>query len=139
MEGWTVYPTPMIFSQDDIRHMRRALELAARGLGLAEPNPVVGCVLVSPGGDVVGEGFHARFGGPHAEAAAIADAVLGGHETEGATAFVTLEPCCAHPGKKTPPCASALVAAGIRRVVVAVGDPFAGVNGGGLAQLRQAG
>lgn len=129
----------MTFSLDDTRHMRRALDLARLGLGCCEPNPQVGCVLVSPAGQVVGEGFHARFGGPHAEAAALLDAHRAGASIEGATAYVTLEPCCAHPGKKTTPCANALIAAGVKRVVAAVGDPFAGVNGGGLAQLRAAG
>ncbi len=129
----------MSFSLDDSRHMRRALALARLGLGRVEPNPQVGCVLVSPAGQVIGEGYHGRFGGPHAEAAALLDAHRAGVSLENATAYVTLEPCCAHPGKKTTPCANALIAAGIKRVVVATGDPFAGVNGAGLAQLRAAG
>ncbi len=119
--------------------MRRALDLARLGLGRVEPNPQVGCVLVSPAGQVIGAGHHAQFGGPHAEAAALCDAHRAGSNIEGATAYVTLEPCCAHSGKKTTPCANALIAAGIKRVVAATGDPFAGVNGGGLAQLRAAG
>jgi len=115
--------------------MRRALELAASGRGYVEPNPMVGCVIVRDGA-IVGEGFHGRFGGPHAEVAALrslADPAL----ARGATAYVTLEPCC-HTGK-TPPCSDALIAAGVARVVVALQDPFPRVSGGGLAQLRAAG
>lgn len=119
--------------------MRRALELARLGLGLVEPNPQVGCVLVSAAGRVIGQGHHGRFGGPHAEAAALQDAHLAGADIGGSTVYVTLEPCCAHPGKKTTPCANALIAAGVKRVVAACGDPFAGVDGGGFAQLRAAG
>ncbi len=114
--------------------MRRALELARRGLGFVEPNPAVGAVIVADDGRVVGEGWHERFGGPHAEVMALAAA---GEAARGATLFVTLEPCC-HFGK-TPPCSRAVVAAGIRRVVVATADPAAHVNGGGLAELRAAG
>ncbi len=97
--------------------MRRALELAARGLYTTTPNPRVGCVLVKDG-RVVGEGWHERAGGPHAEAAALA-AARG--EAKGATAYVTLEPCNHH--GRTPPCASALVEAGVARVVAAMRDP----------------
>ena len=114
--------------------MRRALELAQRGIGFVEPNPAVGAVIVSDDGRVVGEGWHERFGGPHAEVKALAAA---GEAARGATLFVTLEPCC-HFGK-TPPCTRAVIAAGIRRVVVAAGDPAAHVNGGGIAELRAAG
>lgn len=113
--------------------MKRALALAARGRGSVEPNPMVGCVLVR-GDQVVGEGYHRRFGGPHAEVDALGDA---GRLATGATAYVTLEPCC-HFGK-TPPCTDALIAAGIRRVVVAMCDPFPKVAGKGLRQLRAAG
>jgi len=118
---------------DDARFMARALELARLGEGFVEPNPMVGCVLVHDG-HVVGEGYHQRFGGDHAEAAALATA---GALARGATAYVTLEPCC-HFGK-TPPCADALVRAGVRRVVVAQTDPFPAVAGGGLERLRAAG
>ncbi len=114
--------------------MRRALELARRGTGFVEPNPAVGAVVVADDGRVVGEGWHERFGGPHAEVMAIAAA---GEAARGATLFVTLEPCC-HFGK-TPPCSRAVIAAGIRRVVVATADPAAHVNGGGIAELRAAG
>ncbi len=113
--------------------MRRALELAARGLYTARPNPCVGCVLVRDG-EVVGEGFHARAGGPHAEVEAL---VAAGERARGATAFVNLEPC-AHHGR-TPPCVDALIAAGVRRVVAALRDPFPQVAGRGFARLRSAG
>lgn len=118
---------------EDLRWMTRALALARRGLGETNPNPMVGCVLVK-GGRAVGEGWHRRAGGPHAEAYALAAA---GRAARGATAYVTLEPC-AHQGR-TPPCAPALVEAGVRRVVAAIRDPFAPVNGRGLALLRRAG
>lgn len=114
-------------------HMARALELALRGQGRVEPNPLVGSVIVADG-EVVGEGFHERFGGPHAEIAALAAA---GRRAAGATLYVTLEPCC-HFGK-TPPCTDAILRAGVRRVVAAMADPFPAVSGGGLAALRQAG
>jgi diaminohydroxyphosphoribosylaminopyrimidine deaminase/5-amino-6-(5-phosphoribosylamino)uracil reductase len=117
----------------DERFMRRALDLAPGGLARVEPNPIVGAVVVQ-GDRVVGEGFHARFGGPHAEVVALAQA---GTEARGAELFVTLEPCC-HRGK-TPPCTDAILAAGVRRVVAAVGDPFPEVRGRGFAILKQAG
>lgn len=113
--------------------MRRALRLAERGLGETNPNPLVGCVLVR-GGKVVGEGFHARAGGAHAEVAALEQA---GALARGASAYVTLEPC-AHEGR-TPPCAPRLVAAGVRRVVFALRDPNPLVDGRGARLLRRAG
>ena len=117
----------------DARWMAAALELAARGLGRVWPNPAVGCVIVA-GGRVVGRGRTADGGRPHAEAVALAQA---GDAARGATAYVTLEPC-AHHGA-TPPCAGALVAAGLARVVVALRDPDPRVDGGGIARLRAAG
>lgn len=117
----------------DSHWMRRALELAQRGEGAVEPNPMVGAVLVRDG-VVVGEGWHQRFGGPHAEILALAAA---GERARGASLFVTLEPCC-HYGK-TPPCTDALIRAGVARVVAAFADPFPKVAGGGLEQLRAAG
>ena len=114
--------------------MRLALELAARGLGRTAPNPPVGCVLVKGGVAAVGSGFHAKAGEPHAEVFALREA---GTRSEGATAYVTLEPC-AHHGR-TPPCADALIAAGVERVVVAVLDPNPLVAGSGVTRLRAAG
>src|SRR5918912_1457760 len=113
--------------------MGRAIALAARGLGTTSPNPVVGCLLLDADGEVVGEGFHAYAGGPHAEIVALAQA---GERARGGTAVVTLEPCN-HTGR-TGPCSEALIAAGIRRVVIAVDDPTP-VAAGGAAALRSAG
>ena len=98
--------------------MRRAFELAAHGHGFVEPNPLVGAVLVDDQLRLIGEGFHQRFGGPHAEVEAIRDAESRGHggRLKDATLYVSLEPCC-HLGK-TPPCTQAVIAAGIRQVVV---------------------
>lgn len=115
------------------RLMDRAVRLAARGHGGAEPNPMVGCVLVAPDGTVVAEGHHARCGGPHAEAAALAAA---GARARGTTAIVTLEPC-AHRGR-TGPCADALIEAGVARVLYAVPDPNP-LACGGAERLRSAG
>lgn len=112
--------------------MHRALELAERGRYSVSPNPMVGCVIVRDG-VVIGEGFHRRAGEAHAEAEALRQA---GH-ARGATMYVTLEPC-AHHGR-TPPCADAVIAAGVRRVVVAVSDPHDIVQGRGMARLREAG
>lgn len=117
----------------DSRMMARALQLAHRGLYTTEPNPRVGCVLVH-GGEIVGEGWHARAGEGHAEVNALAQA---GKRAHGATAYVTLEPC-SHIGK-TPPCADALIDAGVTRVVAAMQDPNPLVAGKGLARLEQAG
>jgi diaminohydroxyphosphoribosylaminopyrimidine deaminase/5-amino-6-(5-phosphoribosylamino)uracil reductase len=113
--------------------MARALALAARGIGLTSPNPAVGAVIVRDGA-VVGEGWHRKAGAPHAEAEGLAAA---GDRARGATCYVTLEPC-AHQGR-TPPCADALIAAGVARVVVACRDPHPLVDGRGLARLRAAG
>lgn len=113
--------------------MARALEVAERGQGLVEPNPLVGCVIVRDRA-VVGEGWHRRFGGPHAEVDALEAA---GESARGATLYVTLEPCC-HFGK-TPPCTQAILAAGITRVVAAMYDPFPQVAGRGLRELANAG
>jgi diaminohydroxyphosphoribosylaminopyrimidine deaminase/5-amino-6-(5-phosphoribosylamino)uracil reductase len=121
------------FSDDDCAHMARALKLAARGQYSAHPNPMVGCVIVNED-EVVGEGWHERAGEPHAEINALTTA---GGKVEGATAYVTLEPC-AHHGK-TPPCATALIDAGIARVVAAMQDPYPEVAGRGLQHLESAG
>lgn len=114
--------------------MRHALTLAARALGRVAPNPAVGCVIVAPDGRIIGRGLTQDGGRPHAETVALAQA---GTAARGATAYVTLEPC-AHTGK-TPPCADALVAAGIARVVAAVEDPDPRVKGQGFARLGAAG
>ena len=113
--------------------MERALELAERGRGTTAPNPVVGAVVVRDG-DVVGEGWHERPGAPHAEVVALEAA---GERARGATLYVTLEPC-AHHGR-TPPCVEAVVAAGVARVVAAVGDPDPRTDGKGFERLRRAG
>jgi diaminohydroxyphosphoribosylaminopyrimidine deaminase/5-amino-6-(5-phosphoribosylamino)uracil reductase len=120
-------------SEHDSRYMRRALELAERGLYTTDPNPRVGCVLVRDG-RVLGEGWHERAGEAHAEINALSAA---GAAAQGATAYVTLEPC-AHTGR-TPPCVQALIGARIARVVYACGDPNPLVNGAGVAALRAAG
>src|SRR3546814_156950 len=113
--------------------MDMALDLARRGLGRVWPNPAVGCILVRDR-RIVGRGWTQPGGRPHAETVALAQS---GAAAQGATAYLTLEPCSHH--GKTPPCADALVAAGIARAVVAVGDPDPRVNGNGLARLRKAG
>src|ERR1041385_5995279 len=118
----------------DAFHMRHALTLARRALGRVAPNPAVGCVIVSRDGRVLGRGWTAPGGRPHAETIALAQA---GAAAKGATAYVTLEPC-AHQGQ-TPPCAEALVRAGVKRVVATVTDPDPRVRGKGFATLRAAG
>ncbi len=123
-----MYPTEL-----DTWHMRRALELAVKGEGAVEPNPMVGCVIAH-GAEIIGEGWHRRYGGPHAEVEALQ---LAGDRARGATLYVTLEPCC-HQGK-TPPCTRAVIGAGVGRVVVAQRDPFPLVSGGGVEEIRQAG
>jgi diaminohydroxyphosphoribosylaminopyrimidine deaminase/5-amino-6-(5-phosphoribosylamino)uracil reductase len=115
--------------------MRRALDLALRGSGKVAPNPMVGCVVVRDG-KIIGEGFHAYFGGPHAEVNAI-NAVHNQELLQGSTLYVTLEPCD-HFGK-TPPCSNLIIEKGIKRVVVGCRDPFPAVNGRGIERLRNAG
>lgn len=126
------------FSELDRRFMREALALARQGLGYVEPNPLVGCLLTADQ-QIIGSGWHAKFGGEHAERAALNSAIQAGHAARlsGATAYVTLEPCC-HFGK-TPPCTEALLRAGVGRVVVAMLDPFEQVSGAGVRQLIEAG
>ena len=119
----------------DIAHMEAALCLARRGLGRVWPNPAVGCVLVDPIGDhIVGRGWTQLGGRPHAETEALARA---GQAAQGATAYISLEPCN-HQGQ-TPPCSEALIDAGIKRAVIAIADPDARVSGGGIARLTAAG
>ena len=114
--------------------MAAALSLAARNLGQVWPNPAVGCVIVDASGHVVGRGCTQRGGRPHAETEALK---MAGERARGGTAYVTLEPCSHH--GKTPPCAEALVAAGIKRCVAAIEDPDPRVSGRGLAKLRERG
>jgi diaminohydroxyphosphoribosylaminopyrimidine deaminase/5-amino-6-(5-phosphoribosylamino)uracil reductase len=122
-----------VFSADDHRFMARALELAERGLYTTSPNPRVGCVIVRDGA-IVGEGWHERAGGPHAEVSALEAA---GSRARGASAYVTLEPCVHH--GRTGPCTEALIACGVSRVAAAAQDPNPLVGGRGLARLRAAG
>ena len=125
----------MIGSSDiDAEYMQRAIRLAMRGRGDVEPNPTVGCVIVRDG-RVIGQGWHRKYGGPHAEPNALAACT---ESTLGATAYVTLEPCC-HVNKQTPPCAPRLIAAKLARVVIGCADPNPDVSGKGIDQLRTAG
>src|SRR5690554_5546658 len=123
----------MTFSATDHAMMARALALAERGLETTTPNPRVGCVLAR-NGEIVGEGWHERAGEPHAEVHALRAA---GERARGATAYVTLEPCSHH--GRTPPCADALITAGVKQVVVATQDPNPQVSGEGIARLQAEG
>lgn len=114
--------------------MREAFALAMRGRGRVEPNPMVGCVIVKDG-RVIGRGFHEKYGAPHAEPNALASCT---EDPAGATAYVTLEPCC-HTNKQTPPCVPKLIKAKLARVVMGCADPNLDVNGKGISQLREAG
>ncbi len=116
--------------------MREALRLAARARGLTSPNPMVGAVLVQRG-KIIGRGWHRRAGLPHAEVEALRDCECRGHKARGATLYVTLEPCCTH--GRTPPCTEAIIAAGIRRVVIAARDPNPKHAGRGFKLLRRSG
>jgi len=120
------------FTADDYRYMSRAINLAWRGRYTTQPNPRVGCVLVK-NGSIVGEGWHERAGEAHAEIHALA---MAGDAARGATAYVTLEPCCHH--GRTPPCSDALIQAGVIKVIAAMQDPNEKVAGKGLQQLQQA-
>ena len=120
------------FSKEDGHWMREVLKLAEKGRGQVSPNPMVAALIVKQG-EIVGKGFHARYGGPHAEAIALADAR---GKTDGAILYVNLEPCV-HFGR-TPPCAEQIVKARIRRAVIATEDPDRLVNGRGIEYLRRA-
>src|SRR6185436_17674025 len=122
------------WAEMDRRLMRRALELAAKGIGLVSPGPLVGCVIADPGGEVIGEGFYVYENLKHAETYALEQA---GARAKGATAYVSLEPH-AHHGR-TPPCTDALIRAGIARVVAPSEDPNPRVSGKGFAHLRTEG
>ena len=126
----------MTWSAAEREYMSRALEVAEKGRGKVRPNPLVGCVLVKDG-NVIAEGWHDHLGGLHAEQMAIHDAEEKGHSTNGATAYITLEPCN-HFGR-TPPCTEALLWAGISEVVIAHGDPNPLVRGNGVSVLEEAG
>ncbi|MHC4593863.1 MAG: bifunctional diaminohydroxyphosphoribosylaminopyrimidine deaminase/5-amino-6-(5-phosphoribosylamino)uracil reductase RibD, partial [Planctomycetota bacterium] len=119
----------------DEKLMRSALTLARRGVGLVEPNPAVGAVIVKAN-QIIGKGWHKKFGGPHAEINALQDCKSLGVNPRGATMYVTLEPC-SHQGK-TAPCTEAIIAAGLAKVFVATIDPSEHANGTGLEQLRNA-
>src|SRR5471032_967790 len=120
----------------DTQFMRYALRLARRGYGAISPNPMVGAVLVK-GGEIIGRGWHRRAGLPHAEIEALHDAKKRGQNPRGATLYVTLEPCCTH--GRTPPCTDAIIAAGIRCVVIGAVDPNPKHAGQGFKILRRAG
>lgn len=122
-----------MMSEMDIRYMRMCLELARKGEGLVEPNPYVGCVIVK-NGCVIGKGYHRKFGGFHAEIEALKSCSV---SPSGATMYINLEPCC-HTGK-TPPCTDAIIASGIKKVVIGCLDPNALVSGKGMKLLRTAG
>ena len=132
-----MHSKPHSLSTLDEERLQAALVLAEGSFGLTEPNPRVGCVLGFGDGRIIGQGATQAAGEAHAEVMALRQAKALGHDTQGATAWVTLEPC-AHHGR-TPPCCDALIAAGLSRVVVAATDPFAQVNGAGLTRLREAG
>src|SRR5579871_731597 len=117
----------------DRDYMQQALTLASKGVGRVSPNPLVGCVIVSDRGDMIGEGAHLEFGGPHAEPNAIRDAESKGLSVRGATMYVTLEPHSFH--GKTPPCSDLIVEKGIVRCVVAMLDPNPKVAGQGVRQM----
>jgi diaminohydroxyphosphoribosylaminopyrimidine deaminase/5-amino-6-(5-phosphoribosylamino)uracil reductase len=133
----TESPNAPAFTPADQAAMREALALAGHAIGLTDPNPRVGCVILDAHGQLIGRGHTQQAGGPHAEVMALRDAAARGHATRGATAYVTLEPCSHH--GRTPPCCDALLAAGIARVVSAVTDPNPLVAGQGLARLRALG
>jgi diaminohydroxyphosphoribosylaminopyrimidine deaminase/5-amino-6-(5-phosphoribosylamino)uracil reductase len=124
------------FSENYLNYMRQAVGLARRGCGTTSPNPAVGAVLMK-GGKLIGRGWHRRAGGPHAEIEALRDAQKHGHNPRGATLFVTLEPCCTQ--GYTPPCTDAIVAAGIKRVVVGTMDPNPKHSGRAFKILKRAG
>ncbi|UCG57597.1 MAG: bifunctional diaminohydroxyphosphoribosylaminopyrimidine deaminase/5-amino-6-(5-phosphoribosylamino)uracil reductase RibD [Phycisphaerales bacterium] len=126
----------MEYEQQDIKYMQMALKLARRGIGSVEPNPPVGCVIAKAG-QVIGKGWHKEFGGPHAEINALEDCRSLAVTPQGATMYVTLEPCC-HQGK-TAPCTDAILKAGLAKVLVATPDPSEHNNGRGIEQLCNAG
>jgi diaminohydroxyphosphoribosylaminopyrimidine deaminase/5-amino-6-(5-phosphoribosylamino)uracil reductase len=123
-------------SMQDEKYMQSAMKLAQRGIGSVEPNPAVGAIITKAN-QVIGKGWHKKFGGPHAEINAIEDCRNLGVQPQGGTMYVTLEPCSHH--GKTGPCTEAIISAGLTRIVVAMTDPSKHANGNGIEQLRQAG
>ncbi|UCC96538.1 MAG: bifunctional diaminohydroxyphosphoribosylaminopyrimidine deaminase/5-amino-6-(5-phosphoribosylamino)uracil reductase RibD [Phycisphaerales bacterium] len=128
--------TVSVKASESQRYMQMALRLARRGISSVEPNPAVGAIIVKAN-QIIGRGYHKKFGGPHAEINALEDCQSLGVRPNGATMYVTLEPCSHH--GKTPPCTQALIAAGIARIFVAMTDPSEHANGRGIEQLREAG
>src|SRR3954467_5284163 len=126
-----------LFSPLDDACMREALALATQAIGVSDPNPRVGCLITAADGRIIGRGHTQQAGGPHAEVMALRDAAAHGEDTQGATVYVTLEPCSHH--GRTPPCADALIAAEVGRVVMSIEDPNPLVGGQGAARLRAAG
>ena len=122
--------------KSDTWYMRVAISLASRGIGSVEPNPAVGCIIVKKN-QIIGRGWHKKFGGPHAEITALEDCKTLGVNPQGATMYVTFEPCCHH--AKTPPCTDAIIGSQLAKVVVATTDPSEHANGKGIEQLRNAG
>jgi diaminohydroxyphosphoribosylaminopyrimidine deaminase/5-amino-6-(5-phosphoribosylamino)uracil reductase len=118
------------------KYMQVALKLARQGISVIEPNPAVGAVIIK-GSRIIGKGWHKKFGGPHAEINALEDCKKKGASPQGATMYITLEPCC-HYGK-TPPCTDAIIAAGLAKIVIATIDPSEHANGKGIERLRNAG
>jgi diaminohydroxyphosphoribosylaminopyrimidine deaminase/5-amino-6-(5-phosphoribosylamino)uracil reductase len=137
MQLTTVLTTFMPNKTQSIHWMRQALEQAQQAIYLSDPNPRVGCVLVDAQNHCIGRGYTQAVGSPHAEIMALRDAQAKGHAVQGSTAYVTLEPCSHH--GRTPPCADALIAAGVARVVIAATDPNPLVAGQGIERLRAAG
>ena len=126
------------FTEPEKKYMLRAIQLARYGAGFVSPNPMVGAVIVAPDGRIIGEGWHRKYGGPHAEVNAVASvSSKDEHLLKDSTIYVTLEPC-SHYGK-TPPCSLLLIQKGIGRVVVGSADPFKLVSGRGIKMLREAG
>src|SRR5688572_12806733 len=141
---WPLHPavhrterTRLDFADLSSSPMHEALQWAEKAIGVCEPNPRVGCVIVGADGRVIGRGHTQQAGGPHAEVMALRDAASQGHSVRGATAWVTLEPCSHH--GRTPPCCDAFVEAGVGRVVVAIEDPNPLVAGAGIRRLCAAG
>ena len=124
------------FFKNYLNYMRLAIGLARRGYGATSPNPMVGAVLVK-GGKIIGRGWHRHAGGPHAEIEALRDARKHGHKPKGATLYVTLEPCCTQ--GHTPPCTDAIIAAGIKRVIIGATDPNPKHSGRAFKILQRAG